>query len=440
MNKTQCWQKISRLLLLLTLLTASCAALAPASAGQVAELKLARIASPQIPASDQQELAAANRAFCAALYQNLRSGDGNLFFSPYSISLALAMTYAGTRGDTASQMAAAMHFTLPQERLHPAFNALDQYLSSLGGSPNGPTPTPSDLGGQGFQLSVANAIWGQKGYDFLPAYLDLLAQNYGAGMRLTDFSGAPEASRQAINTWVSQQTKDKIKDLFPQGTIDSSTRLALVNAIYFKASWLNDFSVELTKNDAFHLLDGSQVSVPMMSSSHTANFYEKGANFQAVGLPYFGEQAMMVVVLPDEGQFASFEAGLDADKLEAILNGLKGSPVDLSMPKFKLELSFSLPDTLQAMGMTDAFDAAKADFSGMDGRRDLFISAVMHKAFVSVDEKGTEAAAATGVAMSLTAVMNPPVVVRVDRPFLFFIYDQGSGAILFAGRVMNPAS
>jgi serpin B len=431
-------RKISRFMLLLVLLTTGCAAQAPASPGLVAESNLARISNPQIPASDQAQLVAANHAFTADLFQKLQPDNGNLFFSPYSISLALAMTYAGARGDTASQMAAALHFTLPQERLHPAFNALDQHLSSLGGSSNEPTPAPFGPSGQGLQLSIANAIWGQKGYDFLPAYLDLLAQNYGAGLCLADFAGASEASRQAINTWVSQQTQDKIKDLFPPGTIDSSTRLALVNAIYFKASWLNGFSTAATQNSSFHLLDGSQVTVPMMSSGQAATWYEKGSDFQAVGLPYYGEKTMMVVVLPDEGQFASFEAGLDAGRLEAILNGLERSPVELSMPKFKLESSFSLPDTLKSMGMADAFDASKADFSGMDGRRDLYISAVEHKAYISVDEQGTEAAAATGVGIALSAIMNQPVV-TIDRPFLFFIYDQGSNTILFAGRVLNPA-
>jgi serpin B len=424
-------------LLILVLLSASCATKDPGPVGQIDSSKAARIANPQVPTGDQQSLAAANRAFAAALYQELSSSDGNLFFSPYSISLALAMTYAGARGDTAAQMANALHFTLPPEQLHPAFNSLDETITSLGSSTNHPTPSPGDPSGQGFQLSIANAIWGQKGFDFLPAYLDLLAQNYGAGLRLADFAAAPEASRQAINNWVSQQTKEKIKDLFPQGTIDSDTRLALVNAIYFKASWLYTFSKEATQDGVFHLLDGSQVTVSMMSNNHTANLYERGDNFQAVGLPYYGGQTMMVVVLPDEGQFTSFEPGLDAAKLESILNGLQGGAVELTLPKFKIESSFSLPETLKKMGMVDAF-SGDADFSGMDGRRDLFISAVVHNAFVSVDEQGTEAAAATGIAMATAAMMNPPVV-RVDRPFLFFIYDRGSGTVLFAGRVMNPA-
>ncbi len=400
--------------------------------------KLARISNPAIPQSDQDQLSAGNRAFSADLYQKLRSQSGNLFFSPYSISLALAMTYGGARAETAGQMATAMHFTLPPDRLHPAFNGLDQYLETLGQAGLNQQPTPSIGSGQDFQLNIANSIWGQKDFDFFPAYLDLLSQNYGAGLRLIDFSKAPEPARQTINDWVSQQTKDKIKDLFPQGTIDANTRLVLANAIYFKASWYSPFEESNTQNGVFHLLDGTQVTVPMMVSGHTASSFEKGDGFQVVGLPYMGQSTMMVVVLPDQGQFNAFEASLDASKLDQILKGLNGAEVNLTLPKFKIESSFNLSDTLAGMGMSDAFNASKADFSGMDGKQDLSISQVVHKAYVSVDEKGTEAAAATGVAMTTSAMFNPPVV-KVDRPFLFFIYDQKSGTILFAGREMNPA-
>jgi len=441
MNTYLVQQKIMRVLVIMVMLAAGCVGLSrtpAAGSDQMVKSKLTRIADPQIPPNEQSTLAAANRAFSADLYQKLRLQDGNLFFSPYSISLALAMTYAGARGDTAAQMAEALHFNLPPERLHQAFNALDQYLAGLGGPTTPPQPTPVDSNGQVFQLSIANAVWGQQGHSFLPAYLDLLAQNYGAGLRLADFAGSAEASRQAINNWVSQQTKDKIKDLFPQGSIDSSTRLALVNAIYFKASWQYAFFETGTQDGVFHLQDGSTVTVPMMSSNEAATYYEKGSDFQAVGLPYLGGKTMMVVVLPDEGKLAQFETGLDAAKLDSILNGLEGSHVDLTLPKFQLEASFAMPDTLKAMGMVDAFDGGKADFSGMDGQHDLFISTVVHKAFVSVDEKGTEAAAATGVAMAESAMINPPTI-KVDHPFLFFIYEQGSGTVLFAGRVMNPA-
>jgi serpin B len=337
-------------------------------------------------------------------------------------------------------MADVMHFSLPPDRMHPAFNALDQYLASLGQPTSTSEPTPTEWSVQDFQLNIANSTWGQKDYGFLPAYLDLLAQQYGAGLRLVDFAGAPEVSRQTINDWVSQETQEKIKDLFPQGAIDDRTRLVLVNAIYFKASWMSVFSDKNTKEDVFYLKDGGQVRVPMMVSSYSATHYERGDDFQAVGLPYAGGKTILVVVLPDEGKFDLFEAGLDAAKLEAILDGLNWTDLELTFPKFKIESRFSLAETLAEMGMPDAFDWNKADFSGMDGKRDLFISQVVHKAYVAVDEKGTEAAAASGVSMvPVSKRMSPPPVVRVDRPFLFFIYEQESGTILFAGRVMNPA-
>jgi serpin B len=410
----------------------------PSGEGPIAASKLSRIGNPQTTATDLETLSAGNRAFAMDLYQQLRQKDGNLFFSPYSISLALAMTYGGARGETAQQMADVLHFSLPTDQLHPAFNSLDQALEALGSVPPKATPSPYKPSGQGLQLSIANAIWGQQGHSFSQAYLDLLAQNYGAGMRLADFAKEPEPSRNAINEWVSQQTQEKIKDLFPQGTIDSSTRLALVNAIYFKASWMFPFEEFATKDGAFHLKDGSQVSVPMMRSGAAATQYFQGEGFQAVSLPYFDQKASMVVVLPEEGQFAAVETSLDATKVTAILDGLQSNHIDLTLPKFKIESSFSLADTLASMGMPAAFGGSQADFSGMDGQRDLFISAVVHKAFVAVDEKGTEAAAATGVAIAASAMMNPPVVV-VDHPFIFFIYAPESGTILFAGRVMDPA-
>lgn len=405
---------------------------------QVAESKLVRIANPQAPQSDLDTLSAGNRAFTASLYQQLRAQDGNLIFSPYSISLALAMTYGGARNETAGQMADTLHFMLPEESLHPAFNALSQYLEFLAQPPTSLQPTPTGEPPKGLQLDIANSIWGQKGFDFEQAYLDLLAQNYGAGLRLVDFSSDPETARQQINDWVSQQTQEKIQDLFPQGTIDAYTRLALVNAIYFKASWMEAFNPDNTKPGTFTLKDGSQVSVPMMSSEKAAKSYARGTDYQVVGLPYLGGQSMMVILLPDDGKFDQVEASLDDQQLNAILNSLQGTAVNLSMPKFKIESQFSLPETLAAMGMPTAFDAKQADFSGMDGRRDLYISQVMHKAFVDVDESGTEAAAATGVAMSVTAVQETTTV-NVDRPFLFFLYEPTHGTILFAGRVLNPA-
>ena len=289
--------------------------LPPLKGEQVVQSKLVRIAAPSVPQGDLDQLVQGNSDFAMDLYQQLRSGDGNLFFSPYSISLALAMTYAGTQGDTETQMAQALHFTLPQERLHPALNSLDQTIASYA--------QKSANQGQGFQLNIANSIWGQQDFTFLPAYLDLLAQDYGAGMHLVDFVHAAETSRNVINSWVEQQTQGKITNLFPQGSINDTTRLVLANAIYFKAAWENAFDPASTQNGTFYLPDGSSTSVAMMSSGREARYlYAKGGNYQAIGLPYQGSQVMMVILMPSAGQFSDFESGLTAAQLEAILGGM----------------------------------------------------------------------------------------------------------------------
>jgi len=388
-----------------------------------------RVAAPEVAAPDLAELVGGNSAFAFDLYQALREKDGNLFYSPYSISLALAMTYAGARGETEQQMAGALHFMLPQERLHPAFNSLDQALASRGEGAQGKDE-------QGFRLNVVNAIWGQAGYEFLPAFLDLLAENYGAGLRVVDFASAPEEARVTINEWVSQQTEERIKDLLPQGAVDALTRLVLTNAIYFNAAWANPFEEAATHDGPFHLLDGSEVSVPLMKQTEGFG-YAEGEGYQAVELPYDGGELAMVVLLPREGQFEEFEGGLDAGRMEQIIGSLEYRQVRLTMPKFEFESEFGLRDTLAGMGMAQAF-SEQADFSGMTGQRDLFISEVVHKAFVSVDEKGTEAAAATAVIMKLTAAVEEPVEVTMDRPFVFLIRDLETGAILFVGRVVEP--
>jgi serpin B len=391
---------------------------------QIVQSKVGRETAPDVGPADLGELAAGNSAFAFDLYQALRGTEGNLFYSPYSISAALAMTYAGARGETERQMAETLYFTLPQDRLHPAFNALDLDLTS---------------GDQDeFKLHIANALWGQTGYAFLAKFLDTLAKNYGAGLRLLDFEREPEPSRQVINEWISDQTEDRIKDLIPPGGITRDTRLVLANAIYFDADWMYPFDKERTRDGAFHTLDGRQVTVPMMAlSDPTTLSYAQGQGYQAVELPYKGEKMSMVILLPDAGQFEAFEAALDAGRVAAISSELEPKQVALVMPKFSYESEFGLAGTLATMGMPDAFSAA--DFSGMDGTRDLFIGNVFHKAFVAVDEAGTEAAAATAVVMKLTAMPSVDVQLTVDRPFVFMIRDVESGAILFVGRVVNPA-
>jgi len=324
-----------------------------------------RDTSPNVGASDSATLVGNNSEFALDLYQALVQQGGNLFYSPYSISLALAMTYAGARGETEQQMANTLHFALQQDRLHPAFNSLDLALASRGEGAKGKD-------GNGFRLHIVNAIWGQKDYQFLPEFLDVLAENYGAGLRLLDFVREPDQSRITINNWVSDQTEGKIKDLIPQGVIDALTRLVLTNAIYFNAAWLNPFDKELTSNGTFYLLDGGDVAVPMMRQTHSFG-YITGDGYQAVELPYDGDQLSMIVLLPDSGKFETFQNSLNAALVNHIVSDLQSREVDLTMPQFQFESEFSLADTLAAMGMPVAF-SDEADFSGMTGNRELAIT------------------------------------------------------------------
>ena len=400
----------------------------PPAHAMEAKSDLDRASSPQVESSDLDKLVEGNTAFAFDLYQALREEEGNLFYSPYSISIALAMTYAGARGETEQQMADTLHFLLTQEDLHPAFNALDLELAKRG-------EEVKEEEGDAFQLNIANSIWGQQDFEFLPEFLDTLALNYGAGLRLVDFVKATEEARQAINEWVEDQTKGKIKDLIPEGTLNDLTRLVLANAIYFNAGWMHPFEEANTEDGSFHLRDGSTVTVPFMSQEEEFR-YAEGAGYQAVELPYVGGNTSMVILLPEEGQLDSFEASLDSARVKQIIAALQMQNVRLSMPKFEFESAFSLKEILAGMGMPKAFD--QADFSGMDGKKDLFISEILHKAYVSVDEEGTEAAAATAVIVSLTALPEAPVEMTLDHPFIFMIRDMETGTVLFVGRVMNP--
>ncbi len=394
-------------------------------------------AAPSTGSADLTALADGNSAFAFDLYHALRGQDGNLFYSPHSISLALAMTHAGARGETERQMAEALRFSLPGDRLHPAFNALDQELASRGEG-------LQEEDGEGFRLSIVNAVWGQREHPFREPFLDVLAESYGAGVRQADFREMPEESRLAINDWVAENTEDRIRDLIPQGVINSLTRMVLTNAIYFNASWTYPFHEADTRQHPFHLLDGGSVDVPMMRTSEDFG-YAAGDGYQAVDLPYAGNELSMTVLLPDEGRFRELEESLDASLAERIIADLWFRRVTLDLPRFEFESEFRLGETLKFMGMSDAFDSAASDFSGMDGRsclagdpECLYIREVVHKAFVSVDEAGTEAAAATAVMMQVESAPPDPVSVTVDRPFILLIRDRETGAILFVGRVEEP--
>jgi serpin B len=363
--------------------------------------------------------------FAFDLYAKLRSQKGNQFFSPYSISTALAMTYAGARGQTADEMARTLHFTLGRDKLPPAFAAL---LQQTRGDPK-----------RGYQLDVANALWGQKDYGFLPDFLRTTQTYYGAGLREVDFA-ATEQARRTINRWVEEQTHDKIKELIQKGILSANTRLVLTNAIYFKGDWAVRFDKKQTFAEAFHLAPGKTVQVPMMHL--TAHFrYGGGEDFQALELPYGKGDLSMLVLLPKEvGGLPALEKKLSADWLAGLLGRLRNGEVVVSLPKFRLTRDYGLAKILAAMGMPTAFQAGKADFSGMVGSREkVFISAVIHKAFVDVNERGTEAAAATAVVVD-AAPAEPParMLFRADRPFVFLIRDNRTGSILFLGRVSNP--
>jgi serpin B len=388
---------------------------------------LGGLASAQPPGKLNPDTAAVvkgNNLFALELYRDLAKEDGNLFFSPYSISTALAMTYAGARNDTAQQMAKALHFSLPQERLHPAFADLLQQTTGAAKP-------------RKYHLQIANRLWGQKGYGFLPDFLKLTEASYGAGLKEVDFIGATEQARKAINAWVEEQTKDKIKELFKPGILNGDTRLVLTNAIYFKAAWMYPFSPKATIKGDFHVTADKKVTVPLMRGNHRTHYANIGTA-ELLELPYEFFDLSMVVMLPKKGDsLAELEKQLTEANVAAWLRKLSDRQVDITLPKFKVTSEFMLKDALSRLGMPIAFDPLKADFSGMASGPRLFLQAVVHKAFVDVNEVGTEAAAATGVAVGATSLPQPATF-RADRPFVYLLRDNRTGSILFMGRVVNP--
>jgi serpin B len=383
-----------------------------------------RESDPSVSAETQRRLVADETSFALDVYHRLghRLGqsDENLFFSPLSISLTMAMIYGGARDATEAQMAEALNFGLPQEALHPAFNWQETTLQSRAAEHD-------------FRLNIVNATFGQEGQAFLDAYLDLLARNYGAGLSLLDFEREPEAARKQINQWVAERTERKIPELLPEGAIDPMTVLVLVNAVYFQAAWQEPFHARNTQSSVFHAASGD-VTVPMMHGQPDGTSYVKGDGYQAVSLPYRGMAFDMVIVMPDEQQFESMERDLDAERLSGILRALEPTRVALTMPKFEIRTRASMNQILHDLGMPDAFSPA-ADFSGITGRRNVYLSMVQHEAYVRVDEAGTEAAAATAGVVDLVSLPQPVVI---DRPFLFLIRDVQTDSIVFLGRVTDP--
>ena len=403
------------------------------AAGGIAEARIKLVALPEraatvrpAPEDNIKTVVTGNIEFAFVLYAKLKDepvvkeAGGNLFFSPYSISTALAMTYAGARGETEKQMSEVLHFSLPQNRLHQAFGILERQLKQNNKD-------------SGYELSVANALWGQENEKFLQEFLDLTKKYYGAGLRQVDFATQTEEARKTINSWVERQTKDKIKELIKKGILGRDTVLVLTNAIYFKGDWTSKFKEENTKPAPFHITQTKKVDVPMMWQEGKFDYAETEV-LQILELLYKGDDLSMIILLPKNlDGLAELEKSLTLTNVDNWLSKLHKQEVGVYLPKFKMTSEFELSEILAAMGMPAAFFGG--DFSGMNGRKDLFISNVLHKAFVEVNEEGTEAAAATAVVMGRGLA----TTFHADHPFVFMIKDNRSGSILFIGKVSNPA-
>lgn len=388
------------------------------------------------PEERLDRLAADNAAFALDLHRYLADETGgNVFTSPYSISSAIAMAYAGARGETRTQIRETLHYSLEDE-VHPAFADLATALETRGtaSSPEGDDEV------DGFQLAVANAVWGQAGDPFRDTYLDVLEAHYGAGLRQADFGADPDAERQRINEWVAERTDGRIEDLLPQGSLSTLTRLVLTNAIYFMASWQREFDPDDTDPATFTALDGTTSTVPMMSQGLRTD-YASMDDADAIELPYVGGDVSMVLLLPDAGSFDSFEASLDAETLFGIFDSLGDASGEIRLPRFEYRTRLTLSDQLSALGMPVPFNEVDADFSRMhENGEDLYIEDVYHEAFVAVDEEGTEATGATSVVTNVTSAPPRSFDLMFDRPFLFCIRDRPTDAVLFLGRVTDAGA
>ena len=384
----------------------------------------------EIPSADDSgatlegvnELVKASNQFGLDIYSRLSQKPGNVFISPWSLSSALSMTYEGARGDTADEMKNVMHLPDAEAR-QSSFARLFNDINKKD---------------KKYLLYTANALWAQEGFDFLPEYFNLVEKYYAGKASNVDFAGDLEESRKTINKWVKDNTNDRIKNLFPSGSLNALTRLVLTNAVYFKGSWDMQFDKKSTHSADFRTGAGSVVQVDMMSMQDKEFSYYEDDKLQVLEMDYAGDDLSMLVLLPKEDGLDWLESTISADALADWRKGLHEEKLDVYIPKFTFETKYFLNDVLKEMGMPLAF-SEDADFSGMDGRKDLFIGIVVHQAFVEVNEEGTEAAAATGVGMTLTA-MPMTKTFRADRPFLFVIQQKNTGNILFLGRVVDPSS
>lgn len=404
--------------------------------------------TPSITEERVAELVRETNGLAFDLYDELVSTapDENLLASPVSITTALAMAYAGARGNTRDQMREALRYTLEDDTLHNAFNALQRALADRGEDID-EADRPSDYDAEDdpvpFQVDLVNAVWGQADYPFRERYLSTVANHYGGGLREVDYRSDHEAAREEINAWVATQTADRIEELLPPGALNHFTRLVLTNAIYFVANWHHPFETSATSDETFTTLDGSRADVAMMTQRETVPYAEvDGA--KAVDLPYIGEDVSMLVILPPVGRFEPYEQAFSRTVLDQIVGTLDAREGTVSLPRFEFESKFALKEPLGALGMPMAFDSSNADFSGIAGHEEtnenLYIDDVYHNTYIAVDEEGTEAAAATGVVVNVVSAPSDPFEFVADRPFLFAIRDRPTDTVLFLGRMIDAES
>jgi serpin B len=402
----------------------------PITTGRLARADVPYSTDARVTDDQLDSLVAGNTEFALDLLRLIGSNGDNTILSPFSIAAALTMTYAGARELTAEQMGDVLHLALDGIEAHEARNDLSLRIADT--AKPGPVDDREPL-----QVSIANSLWGQHGFAFEQDFLETLASAYDTGVRLVDFIADTEGARTDINEWVAEQTRDRILDLLPPGSVTTDTRLVLTNAIWFKASWAMPFDPDQTEPRSFHLLDGSEVTVPMMNGGGRM-LYARGEGYQAARIGYAGD-ASMLVVAPDSGSFDEIVAGSNGDFLAAVDQSLGTHELSLAMPKFEFDSQLSLRTVLADLGMADAFSPTLADFEGISTQRDdLYLQDVLHKAFISVDEEGTEAAAATASLIGVTS-LPPPATLTLDNPFIYLIRHNSTGEILFAGTVTNPS-
>jgi serpin B len=363
--------------------------------------------------------------FGIEMYLQLLNGADNVFISPYSIFTALSMTYEGARGETASEMASIMHYPDNDTIRRASFARIQNLMVN---------------GTNDYELTSANKIWPREDYPFMDPFFDLIKEYYYGGIEELDFAGDPEGSRQTINQWVENRTNDRIKDLLPEGSISGYTIMVLTNAIYFLGKWVYEFNKEETKDADFTLSSGSVVQTPTMGMNVEDGLrYYEDDDLQALELPYKGDDLSMIVLLPRENDISGMESDLDAERLNDIIDELDDKEVNVYLPKFEMTIEYNMNQPLKDLGMVQAFDPALSDLSGLNGGIEpLFISLVQHKAFVKVDEEGTEAAAATAVVIDRLSAGDGPATFRADHPFMFFIMHKETNSILFMGKVEDP--